>query len=145
LSQTVGVRIILHLMRFRCTDNDHIFPKGTTQGGIAEALDITSNHAGNELRKLETGGYVEGESKLIAGMNRKLNRYLLTPAGRSLGWHLGQGSNDQPRPADGNADRAADAPTDKDVVRMLSEQMGLPVRTEPEPPRQGVEGLDDPD
>ena len=132
-NHTVNVRIIMHLMKHRHSSEEHVFPREVTQLGIAQALGIGRTHAGNELRKLEEEGRVEVKTAYVTMEDRRMNVYMLTPVGRSIGRQFLEISRDEMLPASKKFNGPQDAYTDRDIARRLSGETSPSPREPPGP------------
>jgi len=131
-NRTVRVRIIMYLMKCRYSSGEHILPREITALGIAEALGIRKNHAGNEMKKLEHTGYVEVKSAYIVEENRVMNSYILTQAGRSFGSRLREKLGDEQCSVRADVRGSSSALTARDTVQSLSEENRQSVRAQPD-------------
>jgi len=131
---TVSVRIIVHLMDYRRSSEEYVFPREMTQLGMAQVLGIGRAHVGNELRKLEREGRVEVKSAYVATENRKLNVYTLTTAGRSMGKRLVEILEDQPPSRPEGAGWPQIPRTGEDTVQKPSGDLYIPLHAPPDSP-----------
>jgi hypothetical protein len=73
--KTVGERIVDHLRSVPKVDaftSRDVWPRATTQGGIAEAIGISRAHVALELKRLEAKGQVV---RMLAHVERAPRRY----------------------------------------------------------------------
>ena len=83
ISLTVDERVILHLMDFIPHEEDFEAPEGTTQAGIARAVDIERKHVPRAVNKLIDQAFLTTRVSHVKGSKQRKKVYFLTFEGKA--------------------------------------------------------------